>query len=154
MKNLICALWGLIMATFANACPQENLYNYLSANSHKKLSDIKPKSSNASALNSKSEQLINNLSGSPGSKIFSLPNINTFDTEEYSIARMDFIRVKLFSGAEISFPKNGCQMSSEAVVKFSKANSKKTIVTDFYMAIFGLSKWNGEYLEMGFDEKN
>ncbi|MBR1734475.1 MAG: hypothetical protein IJ730_03365, partial [Alphaproteobacteria bacterium] len=36
----------------------------------------------------------------------------------------------------------------------SGANSEDGLVTKFYMAMFGLIKWEGEYLEMGFDERN
>ena len=45
-------------------------------------------------------------------------------------------------------------MSSEEVVQLSGANLDDGLVTKFYMAMFGLIKWEGEYLEMGSDELN
>ena len=45
-------------------------------------------------------------------------------------------------------------MSPEEVVQLSGANLDDGLVTKFYMAMFGLIKWEGEYLEMGFDERN
>ena len=156
MKHSIFSLLGLIMTVSAEASHVESLHTFSDVDSRQSFC-----SSRCEVLKenfqSKAEQIIADIKAKLSEEKrtdFSLPTVAKCQTDHYSFFGKNFIRTKLSSGSEILFPTNGRQMSPEEVVQLSGANLDDGLVTKFYMAMFGLIKWEGEYLEMGFDECN
>ena len=55
-------------------------------------------------------------------------------------------------GKEIFFPPHWEQMPDEVIAPWCCAGSKDKSITEKYLAMFGLKKWNGEYLKFGTNE--
>ena len=156
MKYSIFSLLGLIMTVSAEASHVESLHTFSDVDSHQSFC-----SSRCEVLKENLQQNAEQIIADIKSKIseekqtdFSLPIISNCLTDHYSFFGKNFIRTKLSSGTEILFPTDARQMSSEEVVQLSGANLDDGLVTKFYMAMFGVIQWEGEYLEMGFDECN
>ena len=156
MKHYVFSLLGLIMTVSAEASHTDSLRTFSAADSHQSFCSTRCEVLKEN-LQSKAEQLIADIKAKISEEKttdFSLPIIAKSQTDHYSFFGKNFIRTKLSSGSEILFPTNGCQMSPEEVVQLSAANLDDGLVTKFYMAMFGLIKWGGQYLEMGFNEDN
>ena len=156
MKRYVFSLLGLIMTVSAEASHVESLRTFSDADSRQSFCSTRCEVLKEN-LQSNAEQIIADIKAKLSEEKqtdFSLPTVAKCQTDHYSFFGANFIRTKLFSGSEILFPTNGCQMSPEEVVQLSGANLDDGLVTKFYMAMFGLIKWEGEYLEMGFDERN
>ena len=155
MNRIIYALFGLIVAASVEAGPNENLRTFSVADSSQSFCS---QCSKIMAIQADIERKITEIKSKKSEEkhtIFSLPSgMTNCRTDNYSFLGKNFVRTKLLSGSEILFPTDGCQMDSEEVVQLSGANLEDGLVTKFYMAAFGLIKWEGEYLEMGFDEDN
>ena len=156
MKHSIFSLLGLIMTVSAEASHVKSLHTFSDVDSRQSFCSTRCEVLKEN-LQSKAEQLIADIKAKISEEKttdFSLPIIAKSQTDHYSFFGKNFIRTKLSSGSEILFPTNGCQMSPEEVVQLSAANLDDGLVTKFYMAMFGLIKWGGQYLEMGFNEDN
>ena len=156
MKHSVFSLLGLIMTVSAEASHVESLHTFSDVDSRQSFCSSRCEVLKEN-LQSKAEQLIADIKAKLSEEKrtdFSLPTVAKCQTDHYSFFGKNFIRTKLSSGTEILFPTDGYQMSPEEVVQLSGANLDDGLVTKFYMAIFGLIKWEGEYLEMGFDEDN
>ena len=156
MKYSIFSLLGLIMTLSAEASHVESLHTFSDVDSHQSLCGSRCEVLKEN-LQQNAEQIIADIKAKLSSEKqtdFSLPIISNCLTDHYSFFGTNFIRAKLSSGTEILFPTDARQMSSEEVVQLSGANLDDGLVAKFYMAMFGLIKWEGQYLEMGFDECN
>lgn len=51
-------------------------------------------------------------------------------------------------GKEIFFPQHWEQMSDETIASWCCAGSQDELITEKYLAMFGLQEWNGEYLKL------
>ena len=156
MKHSIFSLLGLIMTVSAEASHVESLHTFSDVNSHQSFCSNRCEVFKEN-LQQNAEQIIADIKSKISEEKqtdFSLPTVAKCQTDHYSFFGKSFIRTKLSSGTEILFPTDARQMSSEEVVQLSGANLDDGLVTKFYMAMFGLIKWEGEYLEMGFDELN
>lgn len=156
MKHSIFSLLGLVMTVSAEASHVESLHTFSDVDSRQSFCSSRCEVLKEN-LQSKAEQIIADIKAKLSEEKrtdFSLPTVAKCQTDHCSFFGKNFIRTKLSSGNEILFPTNGHQMSSEEVVQLSGANLDDGFVTKFYMAMFGLIKWEGEYLEMGFDERN
>ena len=156
MKHSIFSLLGLIMTVSAEASHVESLHTFSDVDSRQSFCSSRCEVLKEN-LQSKAEQLIADIKAKISEEKttdFSLPIIAKCQTDHYSFFGKNFIRTQLSSGSEILFPTDARQMSSEEVVQLSGANLDDGLVTKFYMAMFGLIKWEGEYLEMGFNELN
>ena len=156
MKHYVFSLLGLIMTISAEASHTDSLRTFSAADSHQSFCSTRCEVLKEN-LQSKAEQLIADIKAKVSEEKttdFSLPIITNCQTDHYSFFEKNFIRTKLSSGSEILFPTDGRQMSSEEVVQLSGANLEDGLVTKFYMAMFGVIKWDEKYLEMGFNERN
>ena len=169
MKHSVFSLLGLIMTVSAEASHVESLHTFSDVDSRQSFCSTRCEvlkepilkagstESSVAVFQSHAEQIIADIKAKISEEKatdFSLPIIAKSQTDHYSFFGKNFIRTKLSSGSEILFPTNGCQMSPEEVVQLSAANLDDGLVTKFYMAMFGLIKWGGQYLEMGFNEDN
>ena len=153
MKHSIFRLLGLIMTVSAEASHVESLHTFSDVDSRQSFCSSRCEVLKEN-LQSKAEQLIADIKAKlfeEKQTDFSLPTVAKSQTDHYSFFGTNFIRTKLSSGTEILFPTNARQMSSEEVVQLSGANLDDGLVTKFYMAMFGVIQWEGQYLEMGFD---
>ena len=156
MKYSIFSLLGLIMTVSAEASHVESLHTFSDVDSRQSFCSSRCEVLKEN-LQQNAEQIIADIKAKISEEKtidFSLPIISNCLTDHYSFFGTNFIRAKLSSGTEILFPTDARQMSSEEVVQLSGANLDDGLVTKFYMAMFGLIKWEGQYLEMGFDECN
>ena len=163
MKYSIFSLLGLIMTVCVEASHVENLRTFSDADSRQSfcssrcevLKESIEKSistvSNVAVFQLKAEQIIADIKAKLSEEKqtdFALPIITDCQTDHYSFFGKNFIRTKLSSGSEILFPTNGRQMSPEEVIQLSGANLNDGLITKFYMAMFGVIQWEGQYIEM------